>query len=112
MLLTVAETPAYIAQAAKLLTAAERQDVVLLVASDPTAGVLIPGTGGLRKVRVGIGTRGKRGGGRVIYWYHSDRFPAVLLWVLDKAAASDLTAEQTRKLKALTRGLLADFGGR
>jgi len=38
------------------------------LASDPEAGPLIPGSGGLRKLRWGISGRGKRGGLRVIYY--------------------------------------------
>ncbi len=33
----------------------------------PTAGAVIPGSGGLRKARIGLPGRGERGGGRVIY---------------------------------------------
>jgi hypothetical protein len=40
--------------------------------SDPAAGTLIPGGGGLRKLRWATGGKGKRSGLRVIYyWYVS-----------------------------------------
>jgi len=64
---TVVETPSYLAQALKVLSASERLGVVLKLAREPLFGVLIPGTGGLRKMRVGINGRGSRSGGRVIY---------------------------------------------
>ena len=63
-----------------------------MIAARPDAGVVIQGTGGLRKLRIGLQGRGKRGGGRVIYWFHSIGYPAVLLWVFVKNEASDLTA--------------------
>jgi hypothetical protein len=90
MLITVAETPLYASQASKLLTEREKIDVINLISQNPKAGDVIPGSGGLRKLRIALEGRGKRGGGRVIYWFHSAGYPAVLLWVLAKNAASDL----------------------
>jgi hypothetical protein len=84
MLVTVAETPMYLSQAAKVLNHSERLGVIDLIARNPTIGVIVPGSGGLRKLRIGIEGRGKRGGGRVVYWFHSTNYPAVLLWVLAK----------------------------
>lgn len=55
--------------------------------------------------------RGKRGGGRVIYWFHSEGYPAVLLWAFAKNEAADLTNEQRNRLKAVANALLDDFGG-
>lgn len=39
-----------------------------IIAAGPEAGDLIPDSGGLRKVRFGFGGKGKRGGGRTIYY--------------------------------------------
>lgn len=64
---SVVETNSYLADAMRLLTDNEREAVIDMLALRPTAGVLIRGTGGLRKMRIGIGGRGKRGGGRVVY---------------------------------------------
>jgi len=108
-LLSVVETPAYLARAAKLMDEAERNAVVDMIAAAPNVGVLIRGTGGLRKMRVPLQGRGKRGGGRVIYWFHSKGYPAVLLWVFAKNEASDLTADQRKQLAAVAGGLLGDF---
>jgi putative transcriptional regulator len=63
------ELAGYQRRANELLTEAERDAVVDLVAFDPTCGDLITGTGGLRKVRVGRGGSGTRGGARVIYYF-------------------------------------------
>jgi hypothetical protein len=110
-LTTVVETAVYLSKASGLLSAGERAATVDVLARDPEAGDLIRGTGGLRKVRIGLEGRGKRGGGRVIYWYHSERFPVVLLWVFAKNEASDLTAEQRKQLARETERLIEDFGG-
>ena len=111
-LLSVVETPAYLSKASKLLNENERAAVVDMIAAAPNLGVVMRGTGGLRKMRIPLMGRGKRGGGRIIYWFHSDGFPAVLLWVFAKNEAADLTNEQRIRLAAVANALLADFGER
>lgn len=111
-LLGVIETWAYLAQAERLLSEDERAAIVDAIAANPELGVMVPGTGGMRKMRIGLRGRGKRGGGRVIYWFHSPDYPAILLWVLAKSAAEDLTKEQYRKLAGAIEGLIEDFGAR
>jgi RelE toxin of RelE / RelB toxin-antitoxin system len=111
-LLSVVETPAYLSKASKLLNEKERAAVVDMIAATPNLGVVMRGTGGLRKMRIPLMGRGKRGGGRIIYWFHSDGFPAVLLWVFAKNEAADLTNEQRIRLAAVANALVADFGGR
>jgi len=73
---------------------------------------VIPGSGGLRKMRVGIDNRGARSGGRVIYWAGSTDLPVVLLWVYAKNAADDLTPDQTRRLRQVVDLLEQDFARR
>ena len=78
-LVSVVETPAYISKASKFMAGKEMEHIVNMIAVAPLSGVLIKGTGGLRKLRVGLEGRGKSGGGRVIYWFYNEGFPAVLL---------------------------------
>ena len=108
-LISVVETPAYLADAEKLLTEAERGAVIDALAANPAQGVLIKGTGGLRKMRVGIGSRGKRGGGRVIYWFHAHEYPVVLLAMFAKNEAADLTEKERAALGRVAALLLGDF---
>jgi hypothetical protein len=70
-LVTVVETPEFLAATRKLMEAGERALLVDYLALNPIAGDLIPGTGGVRKLRWGLEGRGKRGGARVIYFYHN-----------------------------------------
>jgi hypothetical protein len=79
------------------------------LARNPTLGVLIRGTGGLRKMRVGFGGRGKRGGGRVIYWFHSPGFPVVLIAMFAKNEAADLTAKERTAFSRAAERLIGDF---
>lgn len=72
---TVVETPSYLKAAEQIFTEAERDSIVTMIASDPECGEVIRGTGGFRKVRVGRGGMGKRGGARVIYIRPGDLHP-------------------------------------
>jgi hypothetical protein len=108
-LVSVVETESYLRDAGRHFDQAERDVIVDLLASNPTAGVLIKGTGGLRKMRIGMDGRGKRGGGRVIYWFHSESFPVVLLAMFAKNEASDLTAAERVALSKVAAQLQNDF---
>lgn len=68
---------------------------------NPEVGRVIQGTGGMRKLRVALEGRGRRGGARVIYYRLVDRQQILLLLIYDKSRADDLTAEQKRALRAL-----------
>jgi mRNA-degrading endonuclease RelE of RelBE toxin-antitoxin system len=65
---SVAETPTFQRQVAKLLSEDEREQLIALLAENPEAGDPIPGTGGVRKPRFAAQARGKSGGIRVIYY--------------------------------------------
>jgi len=108
-LLGVIETNPYLADAKRLMSEAERAEVVDTIAAEPEAGVLVRGTEGLRKMRIRLRGRGKRGGGRVIYWYQSQGYPAVLLAVFAKNEASDLSAARWKGLARVAAGLIEDF---
>ena len=94
-----------------MLSEAERIAVVDIVAADPLGGAVIKGTGGLRKMRIALLGRGKRGGGRVIYWYHSPGYPAVLIWIFAKNEADDISDRQQKLFAEIGRNLIEDFGG-
>lgn len=111
-LVSVAESPLYLDRAERLMSEAERERVVDIIAADPFAGVRVKGLPGFRKMRIPLGTQGKRGGGRVIYWFHSIDYPAVLVLVFAKNAAADLTSDDRKRLVAIGKKLLAHFGGK
>ncbi|MBV5297784.1 MAG: toxin [Rhodoferax sp.] len=75
---------------------------------NPTAGDVIEGTGGLRKLRQVDPRRGKgkRGGLRVIYYWWSGGHQFWLFTVYDKDHADDLTATQRKVLKQLLKNEL------
>lgn len=106
---TVRETATFSADARVLLTAQEYDRLIEQLASDPLSGDLIPGTGGVRKLRVSVSGRGKRGGARVIYFYFSDDRPVDALAIFAKGEKSDLTAREHNELKKLTDAVKADW---
>ena len=59
----------------------QRQDFIAFIAGHPDDGVIMVGTGGVRKSRWGVGARGKSGGVRVIYYYHNRTMPLFLLTI-------------------------------
>lgn len=69
------------------------------LAYNPTAGDLIQGSGGVRKLRWGVEGRGKRGGARVIYFYCNADLPLFLLAAYAKNVRSDLSAAERKELK-------------
>jgi len=106
-LITVAETAEYIRCALRLLSAADRMEVVEYLAANPQAGDLMQGTGGVRKLRWARGGRGKSGGVRVIYYFHSDAMPLYLLTMFAKNERSDLSKAERNDLAGLVRMLKA-----
>ena len=103
----VAETPIYLARAEKLMSEAERISVIDLLAASPEVGDLIPGTGGLRKVRVPLAGRGKRGGARVIYYFYNETLPIYLLLAYAKNEQDDLSLGQKSVLKRFVETVTA-----
>jgi hypothetical protein len=109
--ITVVETGSFIKQAAALWSATELDDLKDYVARNPLAGDEIPGTGGLRKLRWGRAGMGKRGGARVIYYYHNEMAPVYLFMAYAKAAQENPSpaamAILTKLAEAATAGIKA-----
>ena len=92
------------------MTAAEIDTVTNLLAADPLCGDLIQGTGGVRKVRIAAKGKGKRGGVRVVYYYHSEALPVFLLTVFAKNEKDNLTKAERNTLAKLVRILWDSYG--
>jgi hypothetical protein len=101
---TVIETEVYLRTAERLMTEVERAAVVDFFAANPQAGDVIPGAGGLRKVRVPLAGRGKRGGARVISCFVG-RHGVYLLFAYAKNEQANPTPEQARILARLVETL-------
>lgn len=68
---------------------------------DPLAGDLVPGTGGVRKLRWAGSGRGKRGGLRVLYYLAAGRSVFLMIYIYAKSEQKDLRPEQKRALRHL-----------
>ena len=93
---SVIELAGYKRRADELLSEAEQDALIDVVAYDPTSGVVIPGTGGLRKLRVAAGGSGKRGGARVIYYFYNEDMPLLLMAIFAKNERADLSERQKK----------------
>ena len=107
--MTVVETPSFVREAKSLLPDEERLELINFLAANPDAGDLMPETGGIRKIRWGTRNMGKRGGVRVIYYFHSDSIPLFLLNVFAKNEKSNLTKAERNDLKQLVPRLVSGY---
>lgn len=106
---TVTETPMFLAKAAAIFSDDERAEVVAMVAKNPECGDLISGTGGVRKVRVGVDNRGKSGGARVIYYFLNDGAPVYLLTAFAKSEKGNISKGDRNDLAKLVAALKASL---
>lgn len=107
--ISVVETPEFLSATRKLMTDQERALLVDYLAYNPTAGDLVPGTGGVRKLRWALEGRGKRGGARVIYFHHDAGMPLFALTAFAKNERADLTQQDRNDLRQLTTSLVEAF---
>ncbi len=103
-MLTVAKTDTFIRYAASVWTDEERSEFVTWIANNPLSGDVIPGTGGLRKVRYTRQGTGKRGGARIIYFNVLEDGEIWLLIVYSKAKFDNLPIAFLKQLKAAALG--------
>ena len=76
----------------------ELQEVLI---GNPDAGDVIPGSGGLRKLRWRLAGQGKRGGVRVIYYRVMAAGHIYMLYVYAKSEEEDLSRDQLRALRQI-----------
>ena len=102
---SVQETPIFTRRADALLTRDERAELISALARNPQAGDLIPGLGGIRKMRFGVGDQGKRGGVRVIWFVVSDDLPVLALLIYAKNEQANPTPDQRKAMLAVVEGI-------
>jgi len=92
----VVETERFLEHAKGILTESERADLVAYVASNPEAGLLIPGTGGAR----------------TIYYYHNESIPLFVFDIYAKSEKADLSESDKRGLKRVLSQIPSQYAKR
>ena len=99
--MVILETPIFTRQITALISDDSYAELQQTIRLDPETGAIISGSGGLRKIRWQAEGRGKRGGIRVIYYWHVPGDQTYMLLAYAKNQQSDLTPKQKQVLKQL-----------
>lgn len=97
------ETPVFTSLVRRHLPDEQYRGLQLALLLRPEQGVVIRGSGGLRKLRWALEGRGKRGGLRVIYYWAVEEQVCYMLYLYGKNEQGDLTPAQIRVLGKLVR---------
>jgi hypothetical protein len=97
----IIETSIFTRQVQALLTDEEYRSLQMTLILHPDLGVVIPGSGGLRKVRWSLQGRGKRGGVRTIYYWAVSKAQILMLLMYAKNEQDNLTPEQLKFLRRI-----------
>lgn len=110
--LSIVETLTFLRQSERILNEEEKDTLVQTLAFNPEAGEIIPGTGGIRKLRLSVKQKGKSGGARVIYYYYNYTMPLFLLDIYAKSEKTNIKSKNLELLRALTTELRNIYGSK
>ena len=105
------ETSTFTRQITALLSDEDYATFQSRLVANPDLGALIRGGGGIRKIRVAVGLRGKRGGARVIYYWAVRKDVILLLFAYPKNVWADLAPKQLAQLAKVVKEEFS-FGAR
>ena len=97
----IVETSIFTRRVQALLDDDDYRRLQMTLVMHPEAGDLIPGGGGLRKIRWGAKGQGKRGGVRTIYYWAVQQDRILMLLMYAKNEQDNLTAEQLKVLRKI-----------
>jgi hypothetical protein len=106
---TVLETPEFVGGAKRVLSEKERTELIGFIAENPLAGVLIPGSGGARKLRWAAKGKGKSGGARAITYYTGLDIPVFLLAVFGKNERANISKAEVNELRQVLATIAAEY---
>ena len=90
---------------------AERAKLIAFIGANPEAGDLMRETGGVRKLRWALAGVGKRGGARVIYYFHSENLPVFVLAAYGKNEKENLSQAERNAISKLVPILVGGYPG-
>jgi hypothetical protein len=111
-MIQIKATPKFLQLTQKVMTTEALQELVDELALYPEKGVVIQGTGGIRKIRwrTGKDNKGKSGGVRVLYYYDKDMLIVLLITLFKKSDKENIDANEKAQLKKLLPELLRSYG--
>ncbi len=101
--MVIIETSIFTRQMRELLSEEEYRVLQTALVNRPTAGSVIVGSGGLRKMRWAAKGRGKRGGVRAIYYWAVAQEQLLMLLLYSKSERDDLTPTHLKTLKKIVK---------
>ncbi|MDE3198154.1 MAG: type II toxin-antitoxin system RelE/ParE family toxin [Acidobacteriota bacterium] len=107
--MTVVETVRFLKDAEGLLPESDRARLVEFIGANPEAGDLVPETGGVRKLRGALPGAGKRGGARVIYFFHNETLPVFLLALYGKNQKANLSKAERNAMAKLVPAIIHGY---
>ena len=99
LVVSFVETTLFTRLVQEYLTDNEYRELQAHLITDPDAGAVIPGSGGVRKLRWGAPGRGKSGGYRIIYFVLKDPGIVWMLTMYPKNVRDNIPAQMLRKIR-------------
>ena len=107
MIRNIKATPKFMRMAHKFMTDEALQALIDELSVFPDKGIVLQGSGGIRKLRwrTGKDNKGKSGGVRVLYYYESGTI-ILLITLFRKSDKENISEEEKNQLKKLLPELL------
>jgi len=104
----VRATPKFIQSASKAMAPEALQELIDTLSLSPEQGILLTGTGGIRKIRwrTGKDAKGKSSGVRVLYYYDKKGLLVLLIALFKKSIKDNIDAAEKSQLKKILPELL------
>ena len=102
--------PSYLREARRLgLNEDDLNAIKAFIALQPSAGDVIPGSGGARKARIRAKGRGKSGGYRVITFFSGVEIPVFLLDIYSKRDKANMTRGEVNRLRKIIVAISREY---